>query len=158
LAGKIQVTGSGLEPTVVKSGQAFARDRSAAKLELSGLAPAEIQRLRAQIDPVHSRPQGLGQLVVNDPQSGSPVRLNPAPYHANVVLHPPVALVQIDQSFYNPFPQQQEGTFVFNLPEGASVSRFAMYTAPAQLVEGELVEREKAAKIYQSIVNQKRDP
>src|SRR5262245_11310865 len=33
-----------------------------------------------------------------------------------------------------------------------------MYTAPAQLVEGELVEREKAAKIYQSIVNRQRDP
>src|SRR6185503_12339906 len=48
------------------------------------------------------RSQGLGQLVVQDSQSGSPVRLNIARYHANVVLEPPVALVQIDQSFYNP--------------------------------------------------------
>jgi hypothetical protein len=158
LAGEIQITSTDLEPTVVKAGQAFARDKSAAKPELSDLSPAEIQRLRAQTDAAPPRPQGLGQLVVSDPQSGSPVRLNLARYHVNVVLHPPVALVQIDQSFYNPFPQQQEGTFVFNLPEGASVSRFAMYTTPAQLVEGELVEREKAAKIYQSIVNQQRDP
>ena len=41
----------------------------------------------------------------------------------NVVIQPPVALVQIDQSFYNPYGRQQEGTFVFNLPRGASVSR-----------------------------------
>lgn len=62
--------------------------------------------------------QGLGQLVITDAQSGSPIRLDVARYHVNVVLHPPVALVQIDQSFYNPYPAQQEGTFVFNLPRG----------------------------------------
>ncbi len=104
------------------------------------------------------RPQGLGQLVVTDPQSGTPVRLNLARYHVNVVLHPPVALVQIDQSFYNPFAAQQEGTFVFNLPAGASVSRFAMYTTHTELVEGELIDRTRAANIYQSIVNRRRDP
>src|SRR5262249_28588467 len=42
LAGEMQITGTGLEPTVVKAGQAFARDRSAAKMELADLAPAEI--------------------------------------------------------------------------------------------------------------------
>ena len=104
------------------------------------------------------QPQGLGQLVVTDPQSGSPVRLNLARYHVNVVLHPPVALVQIDQSFYNPFTTQQEGTFVFNLPAGASVSRFAMYTTHTELVEGELIDRARAANIYQSIVSRRRDP
>ena len=104
------------------------------------------------------QPQGLGQLVVTDPQSGSPVRLNLARYHVNVVLHPPVALVQIDQSFYNPFARQQEGTFVFNLPVGASVSRFAMYTTHTELVEGELIDRSRASNIYQSIVSRRRDP
>jgi len=73
-----------------------------------------------------SRPQGLGQLLVQDAQSGSAVRLNVSRYHVHVVLQPPVALVQIDQSFYNPLGSQQEGQFVFNLPPGASVSRFAM--------------------------------
>ena len=50
-----------------------------------------------------------------------------ARYHVNVVLKPPVALVQIDESFYNPYSGQREGTFVFNLPRGASISRFAMF-------------------------------
>ncbi len=67
-------------------------------------------------------------------------------------------LVKIGQTFYNPFGQQEEGTFVFNLPRGASVSRFAMYVTPTELVEGEVVERRQAANIYQSIVNRRRDP
>ena len=103
-------------------------------------------------------PPGLGQLLIQDAQGDSPVRLNIARYHVHVVLQPPVALVQIDQSFYNPLDQQQEGQFVFNLPHGASVSRFAMYVSPSQLIEGELVERKRASEIYQTIVSRRRDP
>ncbi len=103
-------------------------------------------------------PQGLGQLVVKDSQEGTRKRLNVARYHVNVVLQPPVALVQIDQSFYNPFGRQQEGTFVFNLPPGASVSRFAMYVTHEKLVEGEVIDRDRGRQIYQTIVNRKRDP
>ena len=91
-------------------------------------------------------------------RSNSNVRLNVARYHANVVLQPPVALVQIDQSFYNPYAAQAEGTFLFNLPRGASVSRFAMYVTPTDLIEGELIERDRANNIYSSIVNARRDP
>ncbi len=158
LAGRVAVTCEGREPVSVNAGQAFTVDPEAGKLSLGELPPADIERLHAATEPTR-QPQGLGQLVVNDPQTGSPVRLNLARYHVNVVLDPPVALVQIDQSFYNPYPLQQEGTFVFNLPEGASVSRFAMYTSsPTDLIEGELIERAKAANIYQSIVSRQRDP
>ena len=66
--------------------------------------------------------------------------------------------MQIDQSFYNPYDRQEEGTFVFNLPQGASVSRFAMYVTPQRLIEGELIERKRAADIYQQIVTSRRDP
>jgi len=157
LSGAVEVAGTELGSITVHTGKGFVYVAQSQKLEIAALPPAEIERLRAQAEPPR-KPQGLGQLVVKDPQSGAPVRLNLARYHVNVVLHPPVALVQIDQSFYNPYPQQQEGTFVFNLPDGASVSRFAMYTTPTQLVEGELIERNRAANIYQSIVNRKRDP
>lgn len=102
--------------------------------------------------------QGLGQLIAKDSQSGNQVRLEVARYHVNVVLHPPVALVQIDQSFYNPYARQEEGTFVFNLPQGASVSRFAMFVTPEQLIEGELIDRKRADEVYTTIVRSKRDP
>jgi len=121
------------------------------------LSPQEEKRLAARAAP--ARPaQGGGQLMVKDSQSGSPVRLSPAQYRAHVVLHPPVALVQIDQSFYNPTDRQTEGTFVFNLPKGASVSRFAMYVDARSLIEGELIERQRAGEIYDTIVHRRRDP
>ncbi len=102
--------------------------------------------------------QGMGQLVAKDAQSDSPVRLEVARYHVNVVLHAPVALVQIDQSFFNPYGLQQEGTFVFNLPHGASVSRFAMFVEHDKLIEGELIDRKRADEVYTTIVRRKRDP
>ena len=121
------------------------------------LTADERERIRNWAD-LGVSPQGLGQLLVKDSQSGATKRLNIARYHVNVVLQPPVALVQIDQSFYNPYERQEEGTFVFNLPHGASVSRFAMYVTPDKLVEGELVERDRARRIYQTIVDRRRDP
>ena len=33
-----------------------------------------------------------------------------------------------------------------------------MYVAPEQLVEGELIPRERAAEVYQTIVSRQRDP
>lgn len=103
-------------------------------------------------------PQGLGQLVVEDPQSGTWQRLAVARSHVNMVLQPPVALIQLDQSFYNPASQSVEGEFLFNLPEGASVSRFAMYVTDTDLMEGEIVGRKRADEIYTTIVRGRRDP
>ncbi len=104
------------------------------------------------------RQQDIAQLTANDPTTGLRQRLHVAQYHINVVIDPPVALVQIDQSFYSPFDQQSEGTFVFDLPDGASVSRFAMFTAPDRLIEGELIGKPQARQIYDSIVHARRDP
>ncbi len=108
----------------------------------------------AEVQPV----TGLGQLIARDPQANSPVRLGIERYHVNVVLQPPVALVQIDQSFLNPYNMDQEGTFVFNLPEGAAVSRFAMYVTPDSLIEGELIDRSRASQVYETIVRGRKDP
>ena len=145
------------EPVDVKAGTTIhfhpADNRLASAPPAAG-QKQQIQRWMASA----GKPQGLGQLLIKDVQSGSPRRLNVARYHVHVVLQPPVALVQIDQSFYNPSSRQEEGTFVFNLPQGASVSRFAMYTTPTRLIEGELIGRQRAAGIYQSIVNRQRDP
>ena len=146
---------------VVLSWPAASAAAAAGNPVVRGLDQAQQQERQKRLDAwtnLAKPAQGLGQLVVKDSQSDSPVRLNVARYHAHVVLQPPVALVQIDQSFYNPYNRQEEGTFVFSLPRGASVSRFAMYVTPGQLVEGELIERQRAADVYQSIVTRRRDP
>ncbi|MFN0054488.1 MAG: VIT domain-containing protein [Planctomycetales bacterium] len=157
LTGSLQFDASPGKGTFLPAGKSLTRRADSSEPEVAALDRPERERLRELVSP-SAPPQGLGQLVIQDPQTGQPYRLNLARYHVNVVLQPPVALVQIDQSFYNPFAAAREGTFTFNLPEGASVSRFAMYTTPTTLIEGELIERAKASGIYQSIVDRQRDP
>ena len=151
--------------TSVQNSQPLARDNTAifdpAKKAVTVFALADAEKERARVTQWTSHDTlgtGLGQLLVTDPQSGAVERLNIARSHTHLVLAPPVALVQIDQSFYNPYPRSLEGTFVFNLPRGASVSRFAMYVGPHELVEGELIDRRRANDIYTSIVQNRRDP
>ncbi len=134
-----------------------------ATVGLSGLLGATAWAQRGELRvldpdrPAFRLARGVGQLLVTD-GTGAPHPLPVVRYHAHLVLHPPVALVQIDQSFYNPLPAQAEGTFVFNLPRGASVSRFAMFVTPDSLMEGELVERRRASQVYEAIVHRRWDP
>ncbi len=68
-----------------------------------------------------------------------------------------VAETTIEHVFFNASDEQLEGTFRFPLPAGAIVTGLAMEIGGA-LMEGELVEREKARETYQSIVDSMRDP
>ena len=155
--GSCRVTSGKKKPQEVAADNTLVCKPGAEDLTVEPLTAAGRKRIEAWT--VAEKPsQGLGQLLIRDAQSGAPKRLNVARYHVHVVLQPPVALIQIDQSFYNPYNVQEEGTFVFNLPRGASVSRFAMYVQPNELIEGELIERGRAANIYRSIVTRKRDP
>lgn len=68
-----------------------------------------------------------------------------------------IARTEVDQVFYNPLSRQTEGTYTFQLPEGAAIVRLAM-DVNGKMVEGELVERTKARAIYTSIVRRMKDP
>lgn len=68
-----------------------------------------------------------------------------------------LARTEVTQIFHNHLSQQTEGTYAFTLPAGAAVSRLAM-DVDGRLMEGELVEREKARQIFEQIVRQQKDP
>ncbi len=68
-----------------------------------------------------------------------------------------IASVTVEQVFRNHSSRQLEGTYLFPLPEGAVVSKFAM-TMFGKMVQGEIIERNEARRIYQSIVSRRRDP
>ena len=79
-------------------------------------------------------------------------------YHrVSVEISDQVAHTKIDQVFINEFHQDLEGTYIFPLPKGANISEFAMYIN-GERISGELLEKEKARKIYQDIVNRMKDP
>jgi len=79
-------------------------------------------------------------------------------YHrVEVTMTDQVALTRIDQVFVNDSPYELEGTYIFPLPEEATISDFAMFVDGERL-SGEMLDKDEARRIYESIVNQRRDP
>src|SRR5436189_3248656 len=73
-------------------------------------------------------------------------------YHrVSVTLNDQVATTTVDQEFYNPNPQRLEGTYMFPLPEGAHIDKFAM-DVNGKLTDAELLDAQKARAIYEEIV------
>ncbi len=68
-----------------------------------------------------------------------------------------VAEMTIEHEFRNDADEQLEGTFRFPLPDGAMLTGLAM-EIDGKLMDGELVERDKARKAYEEIVDQMLDP
>ena len=68
-----------------------------------------------------------------------------------------VAKTKVEQVFYNSTNRRLEANYVFPLPEGASISDFAMYINGKRM-SGELVEKGKARAIYEGIVRKMKDP
>jgi predicted Zn-dependent protease len=75
----------------------------------------------------------------------------------DVYVENQVARVAIDQTFFNEQQAELEGVYSFPLPPGAAISRLAMYV-DGKLMEAGVVERQRARRIYDSIVYQRRDP
>jgi len=79
-------------------------------------------------------------------------------YHrVNVTIAEQVATTQIDQVFINESGYELEGTYIFPLPEHAAISEFAMYVDGERL-EGEMLDRNEARRIYEDIVRKQKDP
>ena len=156
-AGSAKVKVPDAKPVILATATSKRWRPDGTETETIRISDEEADRLTAWTKPLPPS-QGPGQLVITDAQSKSLNRLAIARYHAELVLTPPVALVKLDQAFYNPSSSQLEGEFLFNLPPGASVSRFAMYVTPTELIEGELIDRRKANQVYTAIVNRRRDP
>ncbi len=78
-------------------------------------------------------------------------------HHVDVDIDNQVATTKVDQVFINENDRDLEGIYIFPIPEGASISEFAMYV-DGERVESEILERKKARKIYEDIVRRMKDP
>jgi Ca-activated chloride channel family protein len=67
------------------------------------------------------------------------------------------ATTTIEQVYLNNTDRQLEAQYVFPIPRGAAMSRFTMMMNGKEKA-GEMVEKDKARQIYNSIVNRSRDP
>jgi Ca-activated chloride channel family protein len=68
-----------------------------------------------------------------------------------------VAITRVEQVFRNHTDRQLEATYIFPVPKGASVNKFTM-SVNGKDVAGELLEADKARKIYTDIVRKTEDP
>lgn len=76
---------------------------------------------------------------------------------ANAVVEDPLALTEMHLTFRNPESRILEGTFRITLPQGASLSRFAM-KVNGVWQEGEVVEKQAARRAYEDFLHRRQDP
>jgi len=122
-----------------------------------------IVTLAALISPAIARADGF--IVIHEPPqpiavprghfSFAPLEVT---YHRVAVdVTDLVAVTTVDQEFYNPNHQQLEGTYLFPLPPGAHIDKFAM-DINGKMQEAELLPADKARAIYEDIVRRSKDP
>ena len=79
-------------------------------------------------------------------------------YHrVTVTIDNQVATTRIDQVFVNEGTAVAEGTYLFPLPQGATVSEFTMWV-DGEPIQPQILEADRARQIYNDIVRQLRDP
>ena len=103
---------------------------------------------------VHGKASATGILIPVEKKLPPLAMLN---HTVNIAIDDQVAITNIEQTFRNHTDRQLEATYVFPVPKGASVRRFSMWIDGKE-VPGELVEADKARKIYTDIVHRTQDP
>ena len=98
-----------------------------------------------------------GVIIIDPPPPQGSAYLTVVYHHVEVTIEDQVATTRIDQLFRNDNRFAVEGTYIFPLPEEASIERFVMYVDGKPL-EGRVLSRDEARAIYESIVRKHRDP
>jgi len=86
-----------------------------------------------------------------------PLYLQVQSQHVETVIVDQIARTTVTTTLHNPHNVQVEGTFLFPVPANASVSDFSYWIGDKEM-KGELLDRDKARRIYEDIVRSMRDP
>lgn len=95
-----------------------------------------------------------GLLIPSEPELPALAMLN---HVVDISIEDQVAITKVQQTFRNHTDRDLEATYIFPVPEGASVRDFAMWVN-GKKVKGELVAADQARSTYTSIVRQTRNP
>lgn len=91
------------------------------------------------------------------PAENFTVPLSVNKHHVKIKINNLAATTDVDQTFFNHQNHTIEGLYIFPLPVNASISGFSM-DVEGKMTSGELMDADKARKIYEDIVRQMRDP
>jgi len=87
----------------------------------------------------------------------APAQVRLGEHRVEATVDDRVAHVTVRQRFLNRTGFELEGTWLFPLPPDASVGSFRM-TMGGRMVDGEVLDADKARSIYRAIVQRRRDP
>ena len=101
---------------------------------------------------------GDGLIVIpRPPHQPTPFPLEVRSHRVEVSIRDQVATTAIDQEFFNPTGARLEGYYLFPIPRGAIIKKFSMFIDGRE-TEAELLDAQKARRIYEDIVRRLRDP
>lgn len=100
-----------------------------------------------------------GIIIPMPPRPGEPFPpdLSIKYHHVDIKIDNQIAQTKVDQIFINNYHRDLEGTYIFPIPEDASISKFSMFVGGEE-INGQIMDRQEARKIYEDIVRRKRDP
>ena len=99
--------------------------------------------------------ESIGSLIAK--VDGRNVPLTVGYHRVSVDIRDQIARTVIEESFVNHTKGRLEGVFHFPLPQDASISGFGMWIG-GDLIEADVVEKQRAREIYEEILREKRDP
>jgi Mg-chelatase subunit ChlD len=100
--------------------------------------------------------ESIGSLVAKN-IDGRDVPLTVGYHKVTVEIRDQIARTTVEESFANLTSHRLEGIFYFPLPQDASISGFGMWIGN-DLVEADIVEKQRAREIYETIKSERRDP
>jgi tetratricopeptide (TPR) repeat protein len=99
--------------------------------------------------------ESIGSLLAK--VDGREVPLTVGYHKVTVDIRDQIARTTIEESFVNHTDGVLEGVFHFPLPQDASISGFGMWIGD-NLVDADVVEKQRAREIYEIILTERRDP
>jgi len=114
---------------------------------------AQELRVEAEAEDSGEAPRGVGNIYGKNPATRQelPESISIQSLTVNTTVRGRVARTEVEQVFKNNTHQTLEGYYTFPLPPDASIVRFAM-EVNGKLMEGEIVEKQRAVKIFDQIV------
>jgi len=140
--------GPGDRKLAVEGSHVYRADKD--KFEELGKEPNWLQGFKGTVTT-----ESMGSLLAK--VEGRNVPLTVGYHKVSVTIRDQIARTVIEESFVNHTDSRLEGVFYFPLPQDASISDFGMWIGN-ELVMADVVEKQRAREIYETILREKRDP
>lgn len=147
MGGAVELAGPGESALELKAPTVL---RASTKLLILTTKPTWLQGFEGAIVQ-----ESMGSLLAT--VDGREMPLTIGHHRVTVDIRDQIARTVIQESFVNHTDSQLEGVFYFPLPEDASISNFGMWIGD-ELVEADVVEKQRAREIFETILREKRDP